>query len=69
MPRTRPLPLPTARAFATRLGHDAVWVAIAGLFCVVEVAVKITEVIPGRRGRGLGLRGASPQGSSRAFAR
>lgn len=42
------------RSFATRVGHDAVWLAIAGLFCVVEGAVKLTELRPGRmltRGR------------------
>ncbi len=67
MPRTRPLPFVTARALASRLGHDALWVAIAGLFCVVEAAVKITEVIPGLRRRA--VRSADPQSASRVFAR
>ena len=34
------------RAFATRMGHDAVWLMIAALFCVVEGAVKVTEIGP-----------------------
>jgi hypothetical protein len=29
-----------------RVGHDAVWLAIAGLFCIVEGAVKVTEYTP-----------------------
>jgi hypothetical protein len=36
------------RRLATRVGHDAVWLAIAGLFCVVEGAVKLTELSPPR---------------------
>lgn len=39
------------RAFATRMGHDAVWLMIAGLFCVVEGAVKVTELGPRFRRR------------------
>jgi hypothetical protein len=41
-----PPPVRSVRALATRVGHDAVWLAIAGLFCVVEGAVKLTEIAP-----------------------
>jgi len=39
------------RSLAVRVGHDAVWVAIAGLFCIVEGAVKLTEFAPAKTAR------------------
>lgn len=36
------------KSLASRVGHDAVWVAIAGLFCIVEGAVKVTEYSPAK---------------------
>lgn len=37
-------PAARIRRFGTRIGHDAVWLGIAGLFFVVEGAVMATEV-------------------------
>jgi hypothetical protein len=36
------------RGFASRIGHDFVWLTIALLFCLVEAAVLITSVRPSR---------------------
>lgn len=52
MPKQLPSPhAQLVRAFATRMGHDAVWLMIAALFCVVEGAVKVTELGPVLRRR------------------
>lgn len=52
---------------ASRVGHDAVWLAIAGLFCVVEAAVKVSEVVPLIRSRV--SRSSASAAVPRAFAR
>lgn len=52
-PQTPPL-----LGLATRIGHDVVWLLIAGLFFVVEVAVLVTQFSPRRllrRWQGQGL--------------
>lgn len=53
------------RLSASRLGQDAVWLAIAGLFCVVEGAVKLSELRPTRWLRPLESSGDHPTGSGR----
>lgn len=47
------------KRLAVRVGHDAVWIAIAGLFCVVEGAVKLSEFTPKRVVRACRARRAS----------
>ncbi len=44
-------PSRSLRQSASRLGQDAVWLAIAGLFCLVEGAVKLSELPFGRWSR------------------
>ncbi len=43
-------PVPTflrgLHLFATRIGHDAVWLLIAGLFCIVEGIIFVTDLAP-----------------------
>ena len=54
------------KAFASRVGHDAVWIAIAGLFCVVEGAAKLTEFTPAKLIRLWQARQRRTSGHSRA---
>ncbi len=37
------------RQLPARVGHDLIWIIIAGLFCIVEVAVLVTQYAPGKR--------------------
>lgn len=39
------------RGFAVRVGHDVVWLVIAGLFCLVEAAVHLTTPFGSKRAR------------------
>jgi hypothetical protein len=53
---------------ANRVGHDAVWLAIAGLFCIVEGAVKLTEISPLRLLRtGRAAQGGGPRTRHKAY--
>lgn len=34
------------RVLATRMGHEVVWIFIAGLFCIVEGVILVTDMAP-----------------------